>query len=213
MPIKQLVATVLFLFTINSVHSAMAIDQLERGKNRLKPGTVQEIQVIGQNILTAKHGEPPNPEFTLLRQRVEELQQAVEDLSVSSTSLEVTMGESSDISMTDGGKESKASDKYSERDRAKRENVKGVLGRVRAQRLKYESANDTRGSIKGEIEHRSVSKLKELEDDLDNVLKAPQDVQSAKLEALREHLKIHRRIVDQKQDETPTISTIVRHRQ
>jgi hypothetical protein len=94
--------------------------------------------------------------------------------------------------------------------------VRGSLDLVRLQRAELEgSGNQEKSDVQRSLELNVIAKVKELEDEVESTLLIPLDERAAKLHVLQERLKISSRWgieTSDKQDRTPTISTIVRHR-
>ncbi len=186
-------------------------------KARLGAEKLQTIQSISQNILTAKRKDTPNPELEQLRLRIEELRQVVEKFHSGVIDSEVTLAEPNNITMFDGNKDGKLVVRQEKRDIVKKEKqsneVEAALGKMRTQRAKFEAAATSRPEHKQGHERKLANKLKELENELESALQAPQAEQTEKLTALSKRLKINSGREERKPDDTPTLTTIVRHRQ
>ena len=209
-------AGLLLIATAMLPYSAQATDLQSKASNRLTPDMVQDIQNISQNVLAAKHSETPSPELQPLRQRVEELRKAVQYLlalpSAAAAGNISLMGASTDLSETQlSGDEQKERIKYGKLE----QDVFQALEGVRQQRRKTEdSGREDLTEQRRSHMQRVSDKLKGLEDELELALESSPGERERKLDELQRRLVVSG-ILEQsvKDPGTPTISSIVRHRE
>jgi len=196
---------------------AVAVESHETFKNSLPPDKIQQIQAISQSILTARRNQPANPEMENLRQRMDELHKAVVKLYDKS----LATGKANALSLENGQSvtpdfklQQDIQTKKSERAKAEIL-VSRALGRVRGQRAVVEQK--VAESAVGEdhsMERNAAAKVRELEDELDKALQSPPEERAASLHEIKDRLAVkHGPLVETEQEKTPTISTIVRHRE
>jgi len=215
---SKIIAIQLVLATLLALpHIAVASDKSGAPKNGLDSEQAQAIQAISQAVLTAKHNQTSNSEMGNLRQRVDELYKAVVKLhdrtlltgKLNALPLENGQSATSDSKSPQDNQKSKTIRAETETD------VRQALERVRGQRSLVQQK--VKGSAVGEdhsIELNAVAKIQELEDELDKVLQGPPEEQAASLLVLKERLAVKpRSIIKADKEKTPTISTIVHHRE
>ena len=187
-------------------------DTLQKG---LPPEKVQQIQTISQTVLTAKHSQSPNPEMVSLRQKVDELYKAVVKLNVKS----LMVGKANVLPNGSGKSDTpdkpqqdilKESSERTEAEIAVRQALESVRGQraIVQQKVKENAGKDH------SMELNAVSMVQELENDLDKALQSPLKERTASLHTIKERLAIKRRsLIQADKAKTPSISTIVRHRE
>ncbi len=200
------------------LQTAGAADKNTDRKKGLDAQQVQQIQAIGQAVLTAKKNTPADPDMEILRQRVKELHQAITELDSPALSL----GNVSTFSLKPDGAATSdiAPDKEEKKERVKREErenkVRSVLNEVRKQRAFVQVASHKDTGEHASMKRNAASKVEELENAGEDVLNSRLDERAEKLTALKERLTVKHRSQVTAPDtgkKTPTISTIVHHRE
>jgi hypothetical protein len=200
-----------------SAYPALAADQQKVTGEVLKPETVQEIQGISQNLLTAKHSETPAPELQQLRQQVDELRTSVRKLDTS-TRTTVPAGAITIIDKNVIKDQAQPTDKKREHrltHEKLEQDVHAALKRVRKQRTNVENLDrdDLKEQHKSPL-RRVAAKVKELEDVLEQAMTGQPEERAEKLEKLQQRLTVSgNNEQSAREPGTPTISTIVRHRE
>jgi len=195
-------------------HSVSAdTGQHNSGKTGLDADKIQQIQTIGQTVLAAKRLAPADPDISQMRQHMEELRSQVAKLNNQlqrRNYFSVTL-----VSAT--GKTLKAEETSVQNTLKKSEDsVRNILVKIHNHRESVSTKVLAENSA--EKRHRKekiLSKVQELENEVETVLQSPADEQSAKLQALEKRLNVtkqHTSINDLQEEKTPTISTIVKHR-
>lgn len=185
-----------------------------RSKRGLKPEQLQTIQAIGRSVLAAKHSQKKNPELKQLRQRVRELRQAVKEFNHINFSVEqgAVAIDSSDP------KAMKSRTATKSRIQPKRHAAQGKLAsaltKLRTHRV---AMRDKRGKSAGGRDATLIAnamvKCEQLENEVEEFLASAPSEQSVKLKDLQDHLAPSKLLeVSRFQNDTPTISTITRHR-
>ncbi|MGA2151085.1 MAG: hypothetical protein ABSG48_02845 [Geobacteraceae bacterium] len=193
---------------------ALAAADAQTGNNSLPPETIQKIQTISQTVLTAKRNLPANPELDTLRQKIIALRKAILKLH----GLALSTGKATTLSVANGQTLSPdaAPAQSGEQSRAQAgKNVQGALDQVRKQRalLQQKVASAATGEDHS-LERNAAAKTQELEDELDKTLALPPEERATGLQALIDRLEVkHRFQLEENRDKTPTITTIVHHRQ
>jgi hypothetical protein len=177
------------------------------------------IQDISQKVLAAKHSETVNPQLQPLKQRFEELRLMLEKLCGANTTAPASLTLTRDITRSSDGngdqnaevnrREPEQMDDYTEN---QKQDVGNALARMREQRAKFDAAAEIAPEHRNNQEHKTAAKLKELEDELDDALQGSQLKCTEKLADLKRRFKISTITNEGPLDNTPTISTIVRHR-
>lgn len=186
-------------------------------KKSLPPDKIQQIQAISQSVLTAKRNQPYNTEMDNLRQRADELRKAVVKLHM----VALRTGKINALSLANGQAVTPyikvQQDEQKEISlRAEAETgVRQALDRVHGQRaIVQQKVAQSAAGENHSMELNATAKMQELEDELDKTLKSPSEERAAGLLAIKEHLEVkHLSAVEADKEKTPTISTIVRHRE
>ncbi len=168
-------------------------------KDGLEADTVQQIQTIGQAVLTAKKKVEPDADMQNLRQRLTELQQ------------KITSPADSSISIT---KASPASLQTKQQD-GENDKVRTLLDKVRKQRFLVQAKNQTETGARTTMERSVTAKVAELENAVEEALNSNNDERAKKLSSLKDRLTVSNHPLTAQPDKvekTPTISTIVHHR-
>jgi hypothetical protein len=205
------------LFPLLLPTMAAAVEQHDTSKNSLPPDKIQQIQAISQSILAARRNQPANPEMENLRQRMDELHKAVVKLYDKS----LATGKANALSLGNGQSvtpdiklQQDIQTKKSERAEAETV-VSQALDRVRSQRAVVEQK--VAESAVGEdhsMKRNAAAKVRGLEDELDKALQSPPEERAASLHEIKDRLAVkHGSLVETEQGKTPTIATIVRHRE
>jgi len=185
-----------------------AAERPEPGNKSLSPEKIQQIQGISQLVLAAKRSVPANPNLEVMRQRITELRMAVVKLQGPATL------STSPISLqSEGLKQKTAQDGQAVRAKAESE-VRAAQEKIRSHRTALQQKIDAAAGEDHSQERHVVDKVRDLEDEVDQALQAKSEERGEKLKNLSERLKISVGIQsDQPRDRTPTITTIVQHRQ
>lgn len=210
MPLKAGSALVLMLSLSLPIVPATAGDRYDPYRPGLAPDQVEQIQGIGQSVLSARRGQTPDPDLAALRQHVDNLRRAVEKLhdatmrSGMSDRIRIR-GEQAEIGEDLARME--ADNRRAERKSAEDE-ASWTLVRVRSEREALErqtSANSAKGHIKG-----PAAKVKELEDAMEKLLQSPPQERITQMKALQDRLTASERPIDL--ERTPTLTSITHHR-
>jgi hypothetical protein len=188
---------------------ATAAERPEPAGKSLSPEKIQQIQAISQAVLTAKRSEPANPDLETLRQEVEELRKAVVKFhgQVVQPAAPITLR--NETVTSEAGQDGR-------KVRAKAESdVRDTLNKVRQHRTALQKKIDEAAAGEDRSRERNAAaKVRELEDELDLTLQGKPEEQAEKLRSLAERLAVkHRPVTEECREKTPTISTIVQHRQ
>ncbi len=185
-------------------------------KEGLGADTVQQIQTIGQAVLTAKKNvEPEGTDMQNLRQRLTELQQAV--TSLTGPSLNIVKGPS----VSQQTNETAAPGIIPGQEQAKRQEdennkVRGLLNEVRKQRSLVQVKSQNKTGERAVMERTATVKVAELENAVEEALSSQPKERAEKIGKLKERLTISNRALTAQPDtveKTPTLSTIVHHRE
>lgn len=194
-----------------------AAEQHDPLKKSLPPEQVQQIQTISQAVLTAKRDQPSSPDMANLRQRMDELRQAVVKLhgvslhtgKVTALPLQNSQAVTPDIKL-----QQEEQERISMRAEAEK-GVRQALERVRSQRtfVQQKVAQSPAGEDHS-LEQSATTKVQQLEDELDKALQSPPEKRAASLQAIKERLIIKPRSLKvANEKKTPTFTTIVHHRE
>lgn len=188
-------------------------------KNPIKEGLeadeVQQIQAVSQAVLKAKKNITPDPDMQTLRQQVTALQQAIVSLADTSS---VQVKDSSLPSQTDEKISAGSAPDQQQAKRQERENnLRKVINEVRRQRTLVQFKSQDETGEYASMKSTAAAKLAELENDTDELLNSRPEERAEKISRLKERLSAsHLPFVSQPdtaEQDTPTISTIVRHRE
>lgn len=210
MSIKAGTAFLLMLSLSLPVMPATAEDRYDPYRPGLAPGQVEQIQGIGQSVLSARRGQMPDPDLALLRQHVDDLRRAVEKLH--DATMRSGMSDRIRISGSPGGIDDLARMETENRRverKAAEDEASWTLIRVRSEREAMErrlSSDPEKGRVQG-----AAAKLKELEDAMEKILQSPPQEQIAQMKALKDRLTVSGK-TQVEPEKTPTITSITHHR-
>ncbi len=192
-----------------SLQSASAADQSSSTKG-LTSDEIRQIQAISQSVLTAKRNAVPDPDLQTLRQQVTALNQALDYLGgrirTPLISVQTNGATSSGTTPDQGVAQQQALDNK----------VRDVLNAVTMQRTIVQSAIENDTGESSIIKRNAAAKLEELETAMEDILNSPLEDRAQKIVQLRERLKVRtspQTAQPAAEERTPTISTIVRHRE
>ena len=138
--------------------------------------------------------------MTALRQKVAELRKAVMDVHPGVVRIE-------------GEKQATASSGQTGAADEKAKHVRSALEGLQRQRAAVElGIEESAEAREHTVEQNATAKIKELESEVEDALQSPSGNRAEKFRLLQERLAIKRLSPVQPGSETPTISTIVRHR-
>ncbi|MEW6401339.1 MAG: hypothetical protein AB1649_06030 [Chloroflexota bacterium] len=224
--LSTLMMLMVLIALLLSMQTASAANKSAARSGGLTTGEVQKIQAIGQVVLTAKNNAPADPELEALRQRVKELQQAIitldsPKLCIGNIPLSLkTDGAATSGTPPDNQDKEKQTDEEGQEERIEREErentVRSVLNEVQKQRalVQAESQHDTGGHSL--VKRNAAAKVEELENVVEEMLNSRPQERTEKLKALKERLEVKYRsqvAAPDTGEKTPTISTIVHHRE
>lgn len=218
-PMKRMILTLLLMITLPTVGLAQQSKHVEpaKAKKGLKAEHLETIQAIGRSVLAAKHSQETDPELEQLRQRVKALRGAVKALH----RLDVNAGKGT-VTIVDPGTQKSKSPRAApnslmhQKRQAALENLKTEGAKLRTHRLAMKPLNKKmeRPSARrrAALAERAKIKTQELEKEIEAYFASSPEEQPTKLNQLLEHLAPQhpRRAI--RQEETPTLSTITRHR-
>lgn len=180
----------------------------------LAANDLQQIQGIGQAVLMAKRKAPADAEMDNLRQKVETLRDTISLLDDSiikskiKPNISLKSNEDSPVSALD--------DKKGKIETVAAENkVWSALSELRTQRILVKGKVMHNAEKESVVRHQAIAKVEELEIEVENALRLSGDEQTMKFKAFKNRLAIdHSYPVKEKyQGQTPTVSTIVKHRE
>lgn len=196
------------------LHSAMpAFSQGSNIQGALGPDKLQQVKATGQAVLAARRGVSDNSDMQDVQQILSELKDAVHSASqgiVTSNNLvklpaKAKSGETA--AATSQAQSLQAAQQMQE------SRIHGVAQRLREKReiaqLGIKELSNERERL---VRRTALEKLQELEDQLDEALKAPAEDRAGLLLKLKDRLDIKPQDAVQEPQKTPTISSIVRHR-
>lgn len=200
----------------------------------LPPDTIQTIQLIGRSVLAAKHGESVDPNTAQVKSRLQNLRQSLDDVikvDVEPVSGELTASSPTASINTDTNKNSSSSNKsnkFQTDHEAKQQQHQQNVAVLKQSISDLKADNQQRRqSLVGrdestESEHQPhirnlLDKSQAFTDEVDAALADNGPEHMAKLMQLRDRLTI-KTLNDMKSvktaaKETPTMSTITRHRE
>ena len=228
-------AIVLILSLIISLPTMALAETQKDEKNAretkgLAPEQIQAIRTISRNVLAAKHSQKEDPDLSALRARVKELRQAVEDLQAQPLEVELesiegsqpNQGETPTVEgQTAKGLESVARQRLQAAKEARqakrqaaRQRVRSALSAMKAQRVKTAKKVGAGQTRRSTLIANATAKVEKLEEKLEALLLLQDTEQAGKLQELLEQMKITKRrtVLPSAANETPTYSTITRHR-
>lgn len=183
----------------------------------LKPEQRQAIQGISRAVLAAKHSQKQDPGLRQFRQRVKALRKAVREFGALNVSVEkgvVTIVNQSDLQAKK--QQSTAKPRTHPKRRAAREKLGSALASLRSHREAMKSkGGPTSGGMERALIENAKVKCEEFEQEVEQLLDLKPSEQPAKLEELLEHMAPSQLAGQAAHgvNETPTISTITRHRE
>lgn len=184
------------------------------GKTELKPETRSAIRGVGQSVLGAKSGYVASPALASARAELEALRIALDMAAPKFGSVATLSIQGKTAAATGEAYDNKAA---KEREKNSRE-IRVHLEKLRAERAQLEAHSLDRKTDETErsIEQNGVSKLAELEREIDEAQLLPEGEEREKRMAnLRERLVPQSRLslsAETSEIPEPTISTIVEHR-
>lgn len=213
---KRKSPTVWVLFAVMSLlltNTAYSIDSNGPRKAGLEAEEVQQIQAVGQAVLATRRAEPQSQVMEQLRQRLDDLRQAVaspgvrlgKDTVISIQGNAVPSGKTQKGQLQSKGQAALAiADKH----------IRNALEQVRKQRAAVELDIEESVAEKDHtFERNAVAKVQELEDEVEKALQSPVEERKEKLRILQERLEIKHLTPLRPEEVTPTIRTIVRHKE
>jgi hypothetical protein len=195
-----------------STQTSAAADKNADANKRLSADEIQQIQTIGQTVLTAKKNGEADPDVQVLKQRISVLHKAVSELAGPN-------GQAGSTHISLKTNETTTNDSaHEEAGRLKRENkVRNALNEVRRHRSLLQAANEHDTPEHASMKHAAAAKAEELENAVEDALNSRPDEKAEKIAKLKDRLAVKSlsQAVQQPDtgEKTPTISTIVRHRE
>ena len=211
----KIISAMLAICFLSDLSAVCASDTADGNKAGLESGKAETIRTISWNVLAAKHSESSNSELLKLRQNIDELRQEIAKLQGLISEIYAV----GTLTINDGKnleKDEQEQEKVRQRGETRKNKEKDLritLGQLRQQRVRFEVGTDSAPESRRNHELRVAGKVKELEDELENILNGPSEEHFKKLEVLREKLEIKHSKPSTQLDQTPTISSIVRHRE
>ncbi len=190
----------LALISLFLAQAAYASDATDPRSSGLDPKTAEKVQSIGRAVLATRHAQPESPAMEALRQRLADLRQAVMQVHGGVVRLE---------------KEAEALGRgyqgsvIAEKERHIHAALEGLRRQRAAVELDIQESAEQRDHT---VERNATAKVKELEGEVEDALQGPVESRAEKFLILQDRLAIKRLSPAQPGNETPTISTIVRHR-
>lgn len=185
-----------------------------RNTERIDPAQLRQIQTLGQSVLTAKHGAVPDAELTQLRQRVQELREALVVLGQPVLSDLVVAPADASVGTAKGSvaaRQLETQGKY----QAAEDRVRRAVTQLRQHRTAIAKRSSPKpDEHRAQVAARAAHKAQELETEIEQTLSAPPQERTQRLQALRERLQ-SRRLLEQPPsiERTPTLTTLTRHRE
>ncbi len=191
----------LALISLSLMQPAYAFDSKEARKAGLEADKVQKIQAVSQAVLATKRAEPPSEAMENLRQGLADLRQVVMGVH------DGVVKPGNEAKVPAKGGKSVVTDQI---ERDVRSALKELRKRREAVELDVEESADVRDHT---VERNLVVKVQELEGEVEQALQSPVENRAENIHALKDRLEIKRLSPAMPAKETPTMSTIVRHRE
>ena len=207
-----------------------------QSQNQLPPDSIQAIQLIGRSVLAAKHSENIDPKTVQMKQRLVALKKSVDEMI--EADIEVVPGELNSMNAvevtTEAGSAGSKSKPNAAKDTKKADvaesQKKSTLRKQQKMALLQQQLNDLKADQNTYKQTEMVADQHERQPHMQHLLAKSEALsveitaaladddagRSEKLNKLRERLKVKNMGEMQAisiQEETPTISTITKHRE
>lgn len=225
---RQLIIAIMFM--ILAVPPVMA----ESGQQHTRPLSgqqLQSIQSMSRAVLAAKHSRKEAPELAEMRKQVEELASSISAFRAQRMKAAMLTMEALKKGPDENGvikADPEAVEKLKLAEKASLDNIHAVIKRVRNKRLAIQQAITQKTitqktitqktiapSNKGRQRHQllqAANKLEQLETELQSILSGPEGQKMMKLDKLQQRMKLKSHNPIRPVNDTPTISTLVKHR-